>query len=250
MAVAPELRALARSAYRALWRVSSSTFRVTHCIAAFRQKMRSDALANSSNALALEEHIKVSREVSDVLRRNVVQGFRINDTEDTYHLRITPDTELGDNSMLKNNTHSCGSGRTTEHTYVILSVVYYPDADAVQHDAKRRRSMNFPEIKRAYKTRIIPELNESDLEESFVRGSGPGGQSINKTENNVQLLHKPSGIRIHCQDTRSLEQNRKLARRRLLEKLDNMLNPGISKQHMQIARRSERERQRRKKAKK
>lgn len=87
---------------------------------------------------------------------------------------------------------------------------------------------------------MVPELKEEDIEESFVRGtdctdvlapcmypqivfacvgSGPGGQSINKTENNVQLLHKPTGIRVACQDTRSLSQNRKLARRRLLEKV-------------------------------
>ena len=82
----------------------------------------------------------------------------------------------------------------------------------------------------------MPVINEDDLEESFVRGvchavvnhheyltchtgSGPGGQSINKTKNNVQLLHKPSGIRVTCQETRSLEQNRKFARRILLDKV-------------------------------
>jgi len=93
-------------------------------------------------------------------------------------------------------------------------------------------------------------LNESDLAESFVRGSGPGGQSINKTQNNVQLLHKPTGIRVSCQETRSLEQNRKIARRILLDKLDDISNPGLSKVEMKRAKHLERERRRRKKAKK
>ena len=52
-----------------------------------------------------------------------------------------------------------------------------------------------------------------------ILGSGPGGQSINKTNNNVQLLHKPSGIQVKCQETRSLQQNRKIARKILLEKV-------------------------------
>ena len=39
-----------------------------------------------------------------------------------------------------------------------------------------------------------PTLNEEELEERFVRGSGPGGQSVNKTSNNVILKHLPTGI--------------------------------------------------------
>lgn len=96
----------------------------------------------------------------------------------------------------------------------------------------------------------MPVINEDDIEESFVRGSGPGGQSINKTKNNVQLLHKPTGIRVSCQETRSLEQNRKFARRILLDKLDKISNPGLSKSEMQKAKHLERERRRRKRAKK
>lgn len=109
---------------------------------------------------------------------------------------------------------------------------------------------NYSALKKAHKERKIPELREEDIEESFVRGSGPGGQSINKTKNNVQLLHKPTGIRVSCQETRSLQTNRMLARRQLLQKLDQLNNPGLSKAELQQAKKLERERQRRKKAKK
>jgi len=66
----------------------------------------------------------------------------------------------------------------------------------------------------------------------------------------VQLLHKPTGLRVTCQETRSLSQNRKLARRILLEKLDTLHNPGISKQELKKALQLERARRRKKKAKK
>lgn len=53
------------------------------------------------------------------------------------------------------------------------------------------------ESKRFYvsrKTYKFPDLHGDDLEEEFVRGSGPGGQSVNKTANCVVLKHKPTGI--------------------------------------------------------
>lgn len=40
----------------------------------------------------------------------------------------------------------------------------------------------------------VPKLKEEDLDEQFVRGSGPGGQAVNKTNNCVVLVHKPTGI--------------------------------------------------------
>lgn len=70
----------------------------------------------------------------------------------------------------------------------------------------------------------VPKLIELDLEEQFVRGSGPGGQSVNKTANCVVLIHKPTGIVVKCHETRSLDQNRKKARALLVTRLDNLIN--------------------------
>ena len=68
--------------------------------------------------------------------------------------------------------------------------------------------------------KIVPVILEKDLEEQFVKGSGPGGQKINKVRNCVVLKHKPTGISTRCQKTRSLETNRKIARRDLALKVD------------------------------
>ena len=63
-------------------------------------------------------------------------------------------------------------------------------------------------------------IPESDLIETFVRGRGPGGQAINKTNSSVSLIHIPTGIRIQSQPTRSREENRKISRKILGERLD------------------------------
>ncbi|XP_065200138.1 mitochondrial translation release factor in rescue [Planococcus citri] len=69
-----------------------------------------------------------------------------------------------------------------------------------------------------------PKLNNGDLEEQFVRGSGPGGQAVNKAMNCVVLKHIPSGLVVKCHQTRSLEKNQEIAREILTEKLDSKLN--------------------------
>ncbi|XP_020506342.1 mitochondrial translation release factor in rescue [Labrus bergylta] len=66
----------------------------------------------------------------------------------------------------------------------------------------------------------LPVLNEDELEEQFVRGSGPGGQATNKTSNCVVLKHIPTGIVVKCHQTRSVDTNRKRARDIMREKLD------------------------------
>nr|XP_019589568.1 PREDICTED: probable peptide chain release factor C12orf65 homolog, mitochondrial [Rhinolophus sinicus] len=67
-------------------------------------------------------------------------------------------------------------------------------------------------------------LDESELEEQFVKGHGPGGQATNKTSNCVVLKHIPSGLVVKCHQTRSVDQNRKLARKILQEKVDVFYN--------------------------
>ncbi|XP_049307955.1 mitochondrial translation release factor in rescue [Bactrocera dorsalis] len=69
-----------------------------------------------------------------------------------------------------------------------------------------------------------PKLNEDDLEEDFMRGSGPGGQSVNKTSNCVFLRHIPTNITIKCHTHRLASKNRIEARKLLLEKLDAHFN--------------------------
>ena len=76
-----------------------------------------------------------------------------------------------------------------------------------------------------YKRMAELNIDESDLVEKFIRGSGSGGQKINKTSSCVYLLHKPSGTEVKCQTTRSQAMNRFYARRELCEKIAET-NPG------------------------
>jgi protein subunit release factor B len=65
-------------------------------------------------------------------------------------------------------------------------------------------------------------LLDADLIENFLKGSGPGGQKINKTSSAVQLKHIPTGIVVKYQDTRSREVNRKMARRILQDRIEEL----------------------------
>jgi len=64
-------------------------------------------------------------------------------------------------------------------------------------------------------------IRTMELEETFARSSGPGGQNVNKVATAVTLRHRPSGIAVTVQDSRSQAVNRKLARERLLDAIEN-----------------------------
>lgn len=94
-------------------------------------------------------------------------------------------------------------------------------------------------------------VSERDIEESFVRSSGPGGQKVNKTSTCVQLIHLPTGLTVKCQKERSQSLNRHLARRLLADKIEKMQKGFVAAQKEQAEkiRRQKRKRSQRAKEK-
>jgi protein subunit release factor B len=86
------------------------------------------------------------------------------------------------------------------------------------------------------------EIGEADLEESFARSGGPGGQNVNKVSTAVTLRHLPSRISVTVQDSRSQAINRKLARERLLDAIE------CAREGQRMAEIAKREKERRRKS--
>ncbi|PKN68553.1 MAG: peptide chain release factor-like protein [Deltaproteobacteria bacterium HGW-Deltaproteobacteria-10] len=90
---------------------------------------------------------------------------------------------------------------------------------------------------------------ESDLEETFIRSSGPGGQKVNKTSSCVYLLHIPTGLSVKCQRERSQSLNRHLARRLLLDKIERLQKGFVEEEKEKIEKIRRQKRKRSKRAK-
>lgn len=85
-------------------------------------------------------------------------------------------------------------------------------------------------------------IRDVDLEETFARSGGPGGQNVNKVATAVTLRHRPSRMSVTVQDSRSQAVNRKLARERLLAAIES------NREQHRIAEIAKREKERRRKS--
>ena len=78
-------------------------------------------------------------------------------------------------------------------------------------------------------------LPEDELEETFARSSGPGGQNVNKVSTAVTLRHRPSGLSVTVQDSRSQMRNRQLARERLFDAVQRQREDARQRKRAQAA---------------
>ncbi len=190
------------------------------------------ALKENSSSLVQrykDENVSITQDDLDQHVQQILQIFR--SALDEY-TDISEEVEINDDEI---DVKIPTSDIESLQIYMQL-VSYLPFYDLRQQLTRTIDAFISQEIHKESSTAIrkndpkeLPTIVEEELEETFVRGSGSGGQKINKTSNRVILVHKPTKVRVECQDTRSLQQNRKIARKRLRAKLDEFYNGSTSR---------------------
>jgi protein subunit release factor B len=92
-------------------------------------------------------------------------------------------------------------------------------------------------------------IRESDVAEEFIRSSGKGGQNVNKVATCVYLKHRPTGLEVKCSRERSQALNRFIARRILVNKIEEMVLGRASEQRQKVEKIRRQKRKRSKRAK-
>ncbi len=104
-----------------------------------------------------------------------------------------------------------------------------------------------PEKEKAlYEKMSALDIKEEDIEESFVRSGGKGGQNVNKTSTCVYLRHLPTGVDVKCQKERSQSLNRYYARAILVEKIERLIK-GKESEHIKAVEKIRRQKRKRSK---
>ncbi|KAF9908668.1 hypothetical protein EC991_009596 [Linnemannia zychae] len=171
-------------------------------------------------------------------------------------LRAGPGRDLGSAAARRHQSQQASQALTEQQAtldplssdVVSDTLLLEQEQQPVKTTPTKLDSSKPPPLTTGYKEIV---LLETDFRERFIKGGGNGGQKINKTNSNVELKHFETGIVVQCQATRSLPQNRKLARRILIERLDEYYNGDLSKRGQKAEKiREKKKRMARKSAKK
>lgn len=121
--------------------------------------------------------------------------------------------------------------------------------ERLQHLSLRMISVK-KQVAKLKAERLPVIINESDLKFEYMRGTGPGGQAVNKTNNCIAVTHVPTGIRVKCHATRFAELNAKFAVKELKAELDVHFNGDKSKRALDVLLKKEKKRNKARKQKK